>query len=338
MRILVTGGAGFIGSNFVHYILRKHPSYEIVVLDKLTYAGRRENLEDIKDRITFIKGDITKRTDVEKAATNCDRIVNFAAETHVDRSIIEAGTFVQTDVIGTYTLLELARELGMSKFVQVSTDEVHGHIQKGSFNEDDALNPRNPYAASKAGAELLCNAYFQTYGLPVTATRGTNNYGAYQHPEKFIAKTIIYAILNRHVPVYGSGKNVRDWLYVEDHCAALDMVLHKGKNGETYNIASKQEMENVEVVKTVLKIAGKPERLIEFVKDRPGHDFRYSLDTRKIENELGWKAEVKFQEGIRKTIAWYTQNERWWKSILDKEQIDFYQKFSRLESYRIKSL
>lgn len=328
MRILVAGGAGFIGSNSVHYALKKHPTYEIVVLDKLTYAGRRENLEDIRDKITFTEGDITKRTDVAKAAKNCDAIMNFAAETHVDRSIIEAGTFVQTDVIGTYILLECARESGISKFVQVSTDEVYGHIQKGSFKENDVLNPRNPYAASKAGAELLCKAYFETYGLPVVVTRGTNNYGPYQHPEKFIAKTITYALLNKHVPVYGTGINVRDWLYVEDHCAALDLVLHKGKNGETYNIASKEEMENVDAAKTVLKLADKPENLLKFVKDRPGHDLRYSLDTRKIESELGWKAKVKFHEGIRKTIDWYARNEQWWKPILEKEQIDFYGKFS----------
>lgn len=328
MRILATGGAGFIGSNFVHYALKKHPNYEIIVLDKLTYAGRRENLQDVKDKIAFIRGDITKSTDVEKAAKNCDCIVNFAAETHVDRSIMEAGTFVQTDVIGAYTLLEFARESGMSRFVQVSTDEVYGHIQKGSFKEDDALNPRNPYAASKAGAELLCRAYFETYGLPVMVTRSTNNYGPYQHPEKFIAKTVIYALLNKHVPVYGTGKNVRDWLYVEDHCAALDLVLHRGKSGETYNIASNEEMENVDAVKTILGLTNKPERLMKFVKDRPGHDFRYSLDTHKIERELAWKAKVKFQEGMRKTIDWYARNERWWKPVLEKEQIDFYEKFS----------
>jgi dTDP-glucose 4,6-dehydratase len=327
MRILVTGGAGFIGSNFVRHMVRKYRDYEVVVLDKLTYAGRKENLHDVWDKITFIKGDIAKKEDVEKAVKNCDYIVNFAAETHVDRSIIEAGTFVLTDVYGVYNLLEAARKHEISKFEQISTDEVYGHIREGSFKEDDKLKPRNPYSATKASAELLCQSYFETYGLPIVMTRSSNNYGPYQHPEKLIPKTIIYALLNRPIPVYGKGENVRDWLYVEDNCEAIDLVLHKGKNGETYNIAAKQELKNIEVVKTILRLVKKPESLIKFVEDRLGHDLRYSLDIEKI-TKLGWKPKVKFEEGIKRTIEWYKRNVEWWKTIVEKEQLDFHQKFS----------
>ena len=327
MKILVTGGAGFIGSNFVHYMLQEHPDYEIAVLDKLTYAGRKENLQDIWDKITFLKGDITKKEDAEKAAKNCDCIVNFAAETHVDRSILEAGTFVLTDVLGVYNLLETIRKFNILKFVHISTDEVYGHILKGSFKETDKLNPRNPYSASKAGAEMLCRAYFETYGLQVIITRSSNNYGPYQHPEKLIPKTLIYALLGKSVPVYGKGENVRDWLYVEDNCEAIDLVLHNGKPGEAYNIAAEQELKNLQVVKTILKLTGKPESLIRFVQDRPGHDLRYSLDTEKIKG-LGWKPKTKFREGIRKTSEWYAQNVGWWKPIIEKEQTDFHEKYS----------
>jgi len=325
MRILVTGGAGFIGSNFVHHMLRKHPDYEIVVLDKLTYAGRKENLHDIWDKITFIKGDITRKEDVEKATKNCNCIVNFAAETHVDRSIIEAGTFVLTDIYGIYNLLEAARKLDIPRFEQISTDEVYGHIQKGSFKEEDKLNPRNPYSASKAGAELLCQAYSETYGLPVIITRSSNNYGPYQHPEKLIPKTIIYALLNKSIPVYGTGENVRDWIYVEDNCEAIDLVLQKSEAGEIYNIAANQELKNLQVVKTVLKLVRKPESLIEFVKDRIGHDLRYSLDTERV-RELGWRPRTTFEAGIKKTVEWYKTHTEWWKLILEKEQIDFHRK------------
>jgi dTDP-glucose 4,6-dehydratase len=325
MRILVTGGAGFIGSNFVHHMLRKHPDYEIVVLDKLTYAGRKENLQDVWDKITFIKGDITRKENVEKAIKNCNCIVNFAAETHVDRSIIEAGTFVLTDIYGIYNLLEAARKLDIPRFEQISTDEVYGHIQKGSFREADKLNPRNPYSASKAGAELLCQAYSETYGLPVIITRSSNNYGPYQHPEKLIPKTIIYALLNKPIPVYGTGENVRDWIYVEDNCEAIDLVLQKSKAGEIYNIAANQELKNLQVVKTVLKLAKKPESLIEFVKDRIGHDLRYSLNTERIRG-LGWRPRTTFEVGIKKIVEWYKTHTEWWKPILEKEQIDFHRR------------
>jgi len=316
-----------MGSNFVRHMLEKYPDYEIVVLDKLTYAGRKENLQDVWDKITFIKGDIAKREDVKKAIKDCDWIVNFAAETHVDRSVIEAGTFVLTDIYGVYNLLEAARKSKIFKFEQISTDEVYGHIREGSFEEEDKLKPRNPYSATKAGAELLCQSYFTTYSLPIVITRSTNNYGPYQHPEKLIAKTIIYALLNKPIPVYGTGENIRDWLYVEDNCEAIDLVLHKGKDGEIYNIAAKQELKNIQVVKTILRLTNKPESLIEFVRDRPGHDLRYSLDVEKIQG-LGWKPKIRFGDGIRKTIEWYEQNAKWWKPVIEEEQIDFHKRFS----------
>ncbi len=323
MRLLVTGGAGFIGSNFVHHVLRKHPDYQVTVLDKLTYAGRKENLKGVLDKITFVKGDITRKVDVEKTLKGCDCVVNFAAETHVDRSILNAGTFVLTDVLGVFNLLEASRKFDVPKFVQISTDEVYGDILTGSFKETDRLNPRNPYSASKAGAELLCRSYFETYGLFLTVTRSSNNYGAKQHPEKLIPKTIIHTLLDQPIPVYGTGKNVRDWLYVDDNCEAIDLVLHSGKAGEVYNVAGHQELENVQVVKIILKLTGKPESLIEFVKDRLGHDVRYSINADKIA-ALDWKPTVKFEAGIKKTLQWYTQNIEWWKPIIAKEQINFH--------------
>jgi dTDP-glucose 4,6-dehydratase len=326
MSILVTGGAGFIGSNFVHYVVKKHKDSRVVVLDKLTYAGREENLQDIREKIAFIRGDITKKEDVEKSVKGCDMIANFAAETHVDRSIVEAGTFVLTDVHGVYNLLEAARKHGISRFEQISTDEVYGHIETGSFREEDKLKPRNPYSASKAAAELLCQAYSETYGLATVITRSSNNYGPYQHPEKLVPKTIIYAMLNKPIPVYGTGENVRDWLYVEDNCEAIDLVLRKGKPGEIYNIAAKQEMKNIEIVKAILRLANKPESLITFVKDRPGHDLRYSLDIEKIQ-KLGWRPKMKFMEAMKRTVAWYQQNADWWRPTIEKQQMDFHKKF-----------
>jgi dTDP-glucose 4,6-dehydratase len=324
-KILVTGGAGFIGSNFVHFMLKKHPEYKIIVLDNLSYAGRKENLQDVLNKITFIKGDIRNKEDVEKTVKDCDEIVHFAALTHVDRSIIEAGDFVQTDVFGTYNLLEAAKKFGIKKFVFISTDEVYGSINTGSFKETDNLKPRNPYSASKAGADLLCQAYFETYGLPIMITRSSNNYGPYQHPEKFIPKTIIYTLLGKKIPVYGKGENIRDWIYVEDNCEAIDLVLQKGKLGEIYNIGGKQELQNIMIVKAILRLLNKNEDLIEFVKDRPGHDLRYSLDISKIE-KLGWKPKIKFEEGIKKTISWYKENKAWWKPVIETK-IDFHKDY-----------
>ncbi len=324
-KILITGGAGFIGSNFVHLMLKKHSEYEIVVLDNLSYAGRKENLQDVLNKITFIKGDIRNKADVENAMKDCEEVVHFAALTHVDRSIIEAGEFVQTDVFGTFNLLESARKLETKKFLYISTDEVYGSIKTGSFKETDGLKPRNPYSASKAGADLLCQSYFETHGLPILITRSSNNYGRNQHPEKLIPKTIIYTLLSKKIPVYGKGENVRDWLYVEDNCEAIDLVLQRGKFGEVYNIGGKQELQNIIIIKTILKSLNKGEDLIEFVKDRPGHDMRYSIDIAKIE-KLGWKPKIKFEEGIKKTIAWYKENKEWWEPII-KTQIDFHKKY-----------
>ncbi|MBT9151048.1 MAG: dTDP-glucose 4,6-dehydratase 2 [candidate division WS2 bacterium] len=314
MKILITGGAGFIGSNFVRYMLEKYPDGEIVVLDKLTYAGRIENLQDVMDKITFIKGDICNKEDVEKVK-EYDIIFNFAAETHVDRSIIDAGVFVKTDVMGTYNLLEYARKHEVKKYIQISTDEVYGSIEKGSFKEEDILEPSSPYSASKAGADLLVKAYHKTYGLPVLITRSSNNFGPYQYPEKLIPVLILNALHDKPLPIYGDGKNVRDWIFVLDNCEAIDFVFQKGKLGEIYNIASGDERENIEVAKLILKELNKPESLIKFVEDRPGHDFRYSLNCEKIK-ALGWMAKTKFEEGLKKTIQWYRKNKWWWKSLI----------------------
>lgn len=314
MKLLVTGGAGFIGSNFVHYLL-DNCEYEIIVLDKLTYAGRLENLQDVMSKIEFIKGDICDKNLVEKVVKECDAILNFAAETHVDRSIIDAGVFVKTDVLGAYTLLEAVRKYDVKKFIQISTDEVYGSIKTGSFTEEDPLAPSNPYSASKAGADLLMHAYFTTYGLPIVITRSSNNYGPYQYPEKLIPKLITNALRDKPLPIYAEGKNVRDWLYVLDNCVAIDIVLEKGKVGDIYNIASGHEIQNIQVAKIILKELSKPETLIEFVKDRPGHDWRYSLDYKKIKT-LGWQPRTNFEKGIRQTIKWFVDNMWWWGPLV----------------------
>ena len=314
VKLLVTGGAGFIGSNFVHYLI-EHYDYEIVVLDKLTYAGRVENLQNVMNKIEFIKGDICDKELVEKVAKECDMILNFAAETHVDRSIIDAGIFVKTDVLGTYTLLEAARRYETEKFMQISTDEVYGSIEAGSFKEEDPLAPSSPYSASKAGADLLVHAYFVTYGLSVLITRSSNNYGPYQFPEKLIPKLITNALRDKLLPIYAEGKNVRDWIYVKDNCEAIDRVLKKGKVGEIYNIASGHEKQNIHVAHLILQELNKPETLIEFVEDRPGHDWRYSLDCQKLQN-LGWEPRTTFEEGMRKTIQWYRDNRWWWEPLV----------------------
>ncbi len=314
MKILITGGAGFIGGNFVHFMAEKYPDDEIVVLDKLTYAGRIENLQEVLDEITFIRGDICNKEDVEKVG-DCDVIFNFAAETHVDRSILDAGVFVRTDVLGTYTLLEYARKNDVEKYIQISTDEVYGSIEKGAFKEDDILDPSSPYSASKAGADSLVRAYNKTYGLPVLITRSSNNFGPCQYPEKLIPLLILNALHNKPLPIYGEGKNVRDWIYVLDNCEAIDFVFQKGGTGEVYNIGSGNERTNIEIVNMILKVLSKPESLIKFVEDRPGHDFRYSLNCEKIER-MGWTIGYKFENALIDTIKWYVENEWWWKPLV----------------------
>lgn len=307
-KILVTGGAGFIGSHFIRHVLKNYADYNVVNLDALTYAGNLNNLIDIQDHpnYKFIKGDIRDRKMVERLTNEVDVVVNFAAETHVDRSIQKAGIFMETNVLGTYTLLEAARKYD-KKLQQVSTDEVYGSIEEGSSKESDSLKPSSPYSASKAAADMLVHSYFVTYSLEVTITRSTNNYGPNQHPEKMIPLFITNAIQNKHLPIYGDGMNIRDWIYVEDNCEAIDLILHKGKKGEIYNIGAGNEKTNLEVAKIILKELKKPQNLIKFVQDRPGHDYRYSLDCTKI-HELGWKATTPFIKGLRKTIQWYVKN------------------------------
>jgi len=323
MKILVTGGAGFIGSNFIRCMLSKYDEIEVVNLDLLTYAGRLENLYDIKDdpRYKFVQGDVRKAETVEPILKEgVDMIVNFAAETHVDRSVIEAGSFVLTDAYGTYILLNIARKYDVEKFVQISTDEVYGSVEKGSFREIDILDPSSPYSASKAAADHLARAFYKTYGLHVVITRSSNNYGPYQYPEKLIPKLIIRALHGQRLPIYGDGKQVRDWIYVVDNCEAIDLITRKGEPGEIYNVASGNERTNIEITKNILRILDKSEDLIRFVPDRPGHDRRYSLDTAKI-RKLGWKPEHEFLEALKETVDWYVKNEWWWRPLLKDEFI-----------------
>ncbi|MEX2703717.1 MAG: dTDP-glucose 4,6-dehydratase [Candidatus Freyrarchaeum guaymaensis] len=314
MRVLITGGAGFIGSNFVRYMVRNY-DYDIVVLDKLTYAGRLENLEDVIEDIEFIKGDICNSEDLARVG-DCDVVINFAAETHVDRSIKDAGVFVKTDILGTFNLLEFSRRHDLT-FIQISTDEVYGSIEEGSFKEDDALDPSSPYSSSKAGADLLARAYYKTYGLPVMITRSSNNFGPYQYPEKIIPLFILNALRDKPLPLYGDGRNVRDWIYVLDNCEAVDVVLHRGKKGEIYNIGGGNEKTNLEITHMILDELKKPKSLIKFVQDRPGHDRRYSLDCTKIK-KLGWKPKHEFKEALRSTINWYKENQWWWKPLINQ--------------------
>lgn len=304
--MLITGGAGFIGTNFVHYIHENY-DYEIVVLDKLTYAGNKDNLRDILADIQFIKGDISSEEDVKTAMYDCDLVVNFAAETHVDRSITDPSIFVKTDVLGTYNLLECVRKYDVEKYLQISTDEVYGSIDNGSFTEESNLDPSSPYSASKAGGDVLVNSYFKTYGTPVLITRSSNNYGPYQYPEKLIPLFIINAMQDKPLPVYGKGENVRDWIYVMDNCKGIDTVLNKGKLGEVYNIGGGNEKSNIEITHMILDLLGKPESLITYVEDRLGHDLRYSLDSTKTK-KLGWKPEWDFEEGLKQTVGWYKKN------------------------------
>ncbi|OGI76069.1 dTDP-glucose 4,6-dehydratase [Candidatus Nomurabacteria bacterium RIFCSPHIGHO2_02_FULL_36_29] len=316
MKILVTGGAGFIGSNFIRHMLNKHKDCSIVNLDKLTYAGNLKNLSDLSEKknYSFVKGDICDKKVVEKAMGGCGIVINFAAETHVDRSIIEAGSFIKTDVYGTYVLLQAVMKNKIKRFIQISTDEVYGSIENGSFSEDDPLNPRNPYSASKAGADKLVLSFFSTYNTPVILTRSSNNFGPYQHPEKFIPLFVTNLLENKKVPLYGDGKNIRDWVYVLDNCEAIDLVMHKGKDGEIYNIAGNNEKKNIEVVKLILKKLNKNESFIEYVTDRLGHDRRYSINCEKIK-KLGWEQKHDFDDSLNLTIDWYKSNISWWKEI-----------------------
>ncbi|RLG70125.1 MAG: dTDP-glucose 4,6-dehydratase [Candidatus Iainarchaeum archaeon] len=317
MRMLVTGGCGFIGSNFIHYYIKRHPDVEIVNLDKLTYAGRLENLQDIADNknYTFIKGDVCNANDVKKAMQGVSLVVHFAAESHVDRSIEDPLSFLRTDTIGTAVLLEEARRQDIEKFVCISTDEVYGSVEEGFAKEDWQLKPSSPYSASKAAADRLAYAYYYTYGLPVVIHRGSNNFGPYQYPEKIIPLFITNLLRGKKVPLYGTGLNKRDWLYVEDNCASIELLLEKGKKGEAYNVAAHNELTNLELTKMILKELGLTEKMIEFVKDRPGHDKRYALNTEKIE-ALGWKPKWKFEDALRYTINWYEENEWWWKPLV----------------------
>lgn len=341
MKLLVTGGAGFIGSNFIRYILREHPEWQIVNLDKLTYAGNLANLRDVEGNPSyrFVRGDIADREMVKKLFQDekFDVVVNFAAESHVDRSILDSSPFIETNVKGTQVLLEASREFGIKKFVQISTDEVYGSLGPDDppFTEESPLLPNSPYSASKAAADLLCRAYYRTYGLPVVITRSSNNYGPYQFPEKLIPLMITNALEDKPLPVYGDGQNVRDWLFVEDNCRAIALVIEKGSPGEIYNIGGGNEKKNVEVVELICEILadklnrpGDLRKLITFIKDPRGaaHDFRYALDCTKIKEELGWKPQVSFEEGLKKTVDWYLENQDWAESVITGEYQDYYRR------------
>lgn len=334
MKILVTGGAGFIGSNFVYYELDNYPNDEVICLDKLTYAGNLETLEIAmkNPKFKFVKGDIADRAFIDDlfASEKPDVVVNFAAESHVDRSIENPEIFLQTNVIGTSVLMDAFHKYGNIRYHQVSTDEVYGDLPLDRpdlfFTETTPLHTSSPYSASKASADLLVQAYYRTYKLPVTISRCSNNYGPYHFPEKLIPLMIANALNDKKLPVYGKGENVRDWLYVEDHCSAIDLIIRKGKIGEVYNIGGHNERTNLEVVKTIIKELGKSEDLIEFVTDRPGHDRRYAIDPTKIHNELGWLPATKFDDGIKKTIEWYLTHKSWWEKIISGEYKDYYDK------------
>ena len=327
--ILVTGGCGFIGSNFVRRMLSIHP-YHVVNYDKLTYAGNLENLSDLEknDRYTFVKGDIADVAQVREVFERpIEMVVNFAAESHVDRSIIDPDTFIQTNINGTFQLLEAARKKGVKKFLQISTDEVYGSLGKeGMFSESTPLAPNSPYSASKTSADVLAMAYFKTYGMPVVITRCSNNYGPYQFPEKLIPLIITNAMADRELPVYGDGLNVRDWIHVDDHCAAIDVVLHTGKEGNVYNIGGENERTNIEIVKTILSILGKSESLIKYVKDRPGHDRRYAIDSTKLKRELGFSPGTDFVKGMEGTVKWYVENKEWWERIKSGAYMEYYER------------
>lgn len=329
MKLLVTGGAGFIGSNFVMYMLREHPHYEVINVDSLTYAGNLENLKSIESNphYTFIHADITSVQQIENLMSQgIDVVVNFAAESHVDRSILNPDIFVRTNVLGTQVLLDAAKKYNVTKFVQVSTDEVYGSLgPTGLFTEETPLMPNSPYSASKAGGDLLVRAYYETYGFPVNITRCSNNYGPYQFPEKLIPLIISRALNDEAIPIYGDGLNIRDWLYVEDHCSAIDLVIHNGRLGEVYNIGGNNERTNLYIVETILEHLNKPTSLIQYVQDRLGHDRRYGIDPSKLQTELGWKPAHNFETGIRETIQWYLNHEEWWTRIQSGVYKDYVQ-------------
>ena len=339
MKVLITGGAGFIGSNFIRYVLSKYPGYQIVNLDKLTYAGNLDNLSDVEHHPSyrFVKGDICDADSVHRIVREgIDAIVHFAAESHVDRSIYDPGIFVKTNVLGTQILLESVLKFKVERFVQISTDEVYGSLgNEGSFAETSPLLPNSPYAASKASADLLVRAYSETFGVPAIITRCTNNYGPYQFPEKLIPLFITNALCNRDLPVYGDGLYVRDWIHVEEHCKALDAILHKGKVGEIYNIAGGNERTNLQITDLILRRLNKPKSLVKHVKDRPAHDRRYSLDCSKIKAELDFKPETPFEEGISKTVDWYVNHQEWWQRVKSGEYLKYYEKhYIHREQYR----
>lgn len=331
MNLLITGGAGFIGSNFVHYMIGQHQGNKVVNLDKLTYAGNLENLETIKENPNYFfeKRDIVDRDFVKGILEKyqIDALINFAAESHVDRSILGGAEFIQTNVVGTHVLLELAKEFPLKKFVQVSTDEVYGSLGPvGKFTETTPLHPNSPYASSKAAADLIALSYHHTFNIPVVITRCSNNYGPYQFPEKLIPLMIANALENKSLPVYGDGLNVRDWLHVKDHCSAIFAVLERGRVGEMYNIGGNAERQNIDIVKLILRSVGKPESLITYVKDRLGHDKRYAIDSTKIQQELKWGPSYSFEDGIAETVEWYLKNQSWWKRIISGEYQQYYKK------------
>lgn len=333
-KILVTGGAGFIGGNFVNYMVRKYPEYMIVNVDALTYAGNLETLKYVEDKVNyrFVKGDIADREFVFSLfeREKFDIVINFAAESHVDRSVEDPGIFIQTNIVGTQILLDASRVFGVQRYHQVSTDEVYGDLPLERtdlfFTENTPLNPSSPYSASKASADFLVNSYGRTFGLATTISRCSNNYGPYHFPEKLIPLMIIRALNDDSLPVYGNGENVRDWLHVEDHCSAIDLIIHRGKEGEIYNVGGHNERTNLQVIETILQILGKPESLITYVKDRPGHDLRYAIDPSKLEKELGWSPKYNFNTGIEQTVKWYLDNKVWWEHIISSEYLDYYRK------------
>ena len=334
MTIIVTGGAGFIGSNFVFHMLQAHPDYRIVCLDKLTYAGNLSTLEPVlqQDNFRFVKADICDRQAVDKLfqEEKPDIVVNFAAESHVDRSIENPGIFLETNIMGTAVLMDACRKYSIQRYHQVSTDEVYGDLPLDRpdlfFTEETHLHTSSPYSSSKASADLLVMAYYRTYGLPVTISRCSNNYGHYHFPEKLIPLMIANALADKPLPVYGNGENVRDWLYVEDHCRAIDLIIHAGKVGEVYNVGGHNEKRNIDIVRIICQELGKPESLIVHVEDRKGHDRRYAIDPAKIHRELGWLPETKFEDGIKKTIKWYLEHKRWWQDIINGEYQEYYAK------------